>query len=132
MSPSWYRKVQTKLVNSGIFAKTEVIGAKARGWITEELYLDIYYDPTSGSYSYALIDRTLDCPGDKRLFGWDDYPHENVEEIKRLGSYPHHFQRREGDRWIFEESPMRGNVGKEIEIVIEKIRDHLRERTERG
>jgi len=126
MPLSWYREVRVKLEDSGIFTKVEVIGAKVRGWITEELYLDIYYDPTSGSYSYALIDRALGYVGDKRLFGWDDYPHENVEKIKRLKSYPHHFQRREEGRWVFEESPMRGDVRTEIELVIEKIKSYLK------
>jgi len=124
--PSWYRVVRTKLENAEIFAEVEVIGAKVRGWIKEELYLDIYHDPTSGSYSYALIDRTLSYPGDKRLFGWDDYPHEGVEEIKRLKSYPHHFQRREGERWVFEESPMRGDVKMEVELVIDKVKRFLK------
>ncbi|MFQ6090308.1 MAG: DUF6516 family protein [Candidatus Bipolaricaulia bacterium] len=123
--PSWYRAVRSKLEDAGIFTEVEVIGAKVRGWISEEVYLDIYYDPTSGSYSYALIDRTLSYPGDKRLFGWDDYPHENVEEIKRLKSYPDHFQRREGSRWVFEESPMRGDVRMEIGLVVERVKSYL-------
>lgn len=126
MPCSWYREVRTQLEGSGLFTEVEIVGAKVRGWITKELYLDVYYDPTSRSYSYALIDQGLRYPGDRRLFGWDDYPHESVEEIKRLKSYPHHFQRREGARWIFEESPMRGDVCKEIGLVLEKIGTYLR------
>lgn len=122
---SWYREVRAKLEASGIFTKVEVIGAKIRGWITGELYLDIYYDPSSGSYSYALIDRALESPGDKRLFGWDDYPHEGVAELRQLRSYPHHFQRRGEGGWVFEESPMRGDVRLEIELVIQRVRSYL-------
>lgn len=40
-------------------------------------------------------------------------------EIRNLDSTPHHFQKRTGKEWIFEESPMRGRVVEEIDIVIE-------------
>ncbi len=85
---SWYKDVIEKLENSKIFSDVEIVGAKVRGVIEEDLYLDIYYDLNSGSYSYALINRELPFPGDKRVFGWDDYPHENVEKkrISQLSS----------------------------------------------
>ena len=44
------------------------------------MFLDIFYDPTTKSYSYSLVDLELTYKGDKRIFGWDDYPHEGVEE----------------------------------------------------
>jgi hypothetical protein len=87
--------------------------------------VDIYYDPTTSSYSYALIDQTLPNSGDKRGFGWDDYPHENIPEIKRMESYPHHFQKRSKGRWIFEESSMRGDVEREMDFVIKAVKDYL-------
>lgn len=31
-----------------------------------------------------VIDLELPYKGDKRIFGWDDYPHEGVEEIKDI------------------------------------------------
>ena len=52
-----------------------------RATISETLFLDIHYDPTTPSYSYALIDLTSPHPGDKRILGWDDYPHEGVETM---------------------------------------------------
>ena len=58
LSSSWYQQVRTRLDSSGIFVRIEVIGAKVRAFIREELYVDIYYDPTTSSYSYALIDQT--------------------------------------------------------------------------
>ena len=129
LSSSWYQQVRTRLESSGIFVRIEVIGAKVRAFIREELYVDIYYDPTTSSYSYALIDQTLPDPGDKRVFGWDDYPHESVPEIKRMKSYPHHFQKRSQGRWIFEESSMRGDVKREMYFVIKAVKDHLCEET---
>jgi hypothetical protein len=48
-----------------------------------------------------------------------------VEKFRELKSYPHHFQKRLGEAWIFEESPMRGNIESEIELVIEHLRAYL-------
>jgi hypothetical protein len=128
----WYVTVKAKLERSRLFQRVEIIGAKVRAQITADLFLDIYYDPTSRGYSYALIDMSLSEPGDKRLFGWDDYPHEHVPEIRRLASYPHHFQRRQGSTWVFEESPMRGDVEREISLVIQYIRAYLRKQRASG
>ena len=128
----WHVTVKAKLERSRLFRRVEVIGAKVRAYINVELFLDIYYDPTSHSYSYALIDMSLSEPGDKRLFGWDDYPHEHIPEIRRLASYPHHFQRRQGSLWMFEESPMRGDVEREISLVIRYIRAYLKQRASGG
>jgi len=105
---AWYGSVLKSLRDSGLFVEVSLIGAKVRASLSETLFLDIHFDPTAGSYSYALIDLTAPYAGDKRIFGWDDYPHEGVEAIRRLPSYPHHFQRRAfNGQWIFEESPMR-------------------------
>jgi len=54
--------------------------------VDETTFLDIHHDPVSKGYSYALIDLKLPYPGDKRVFGWDDYPHEGIKEIKSLKS----------------------------------------------
>ncbi len=103
-------------------------GAKVRAVIDDARFLDIHYDPTTKSYSYALIDLSLRYPGDKRLFGWDDYPHECVAEIERLESYPHHFQRRGADgRWIFEASSMRGDIQQEMDTVIAFVKAYLQQ-----
>ena len=66
--------------------------------------------------------------GDKRLFGWDDFPHPGIEEFRELKSYPHYFQRRVGEVWVFEESPMRGDVESEIDMVIDRVREYLKSR----
>ena len=123
---SWYRAVIEKLTRVGIFEEVSIVGAKIRAGIDETTFLDIYYDPTTQSYSYALIDLKLPYPGDKRVLGWDDYPHEGMKEIENLESYPHHFQRRKEDgTWFFEKSRMRGKVEDEVDIVIAKIEDYL-------
>jgi len=122
---SWYKSVLQKLEEAGIFAEVKVIGAKVRAVVDETTFLDIHYDPTTKSYSYALIDLKLPYGGDKRVFGWDDYPHEGVKEIEALKSYPHHFQRRREGDWIFEESGMRGDIEAEIEAVIVEVRSYL-------
>jgi hypothetical protein len=123
---AWHKAVVEKLRACGLFSETILLGAKVRAILNETRFLDVYFDPTTRSYSYALIDLGLPYPGDKRLFGWDDYPHENIEAIRQLGSYPHHFQRRRQDgSWAFEVSPMRGNLEQEIDLVISTIRTYL-------
>lgn len=124
----WHQVVLRRLETSRLFGEVGLVGAKVRAAIDEARFLDIHYDPTTESYSYALIDLGLPYAGDKRLFGWDDYPHEGVIEIEKLKSYPHHFQRRAEDgSWIFEASPMRGDIEHEIDIVIAVVRAYLQQ-----
>ena len=118
-----HRAVVEKLQESGLFREVSLVGAKVRALLDDTRFLDIHFDPTTRSYSYALIDLRFPYRGDKRLFGWDDYPHEGVVEIRQLGSYPHHFQKRGKDGvWIFESSPMRGDIEHEIDLVIGYVR----------
>lgn len=124
----WHKVVLQRLEASGLFGEVGLVGAKVRAVIDEARFLDIHYDPTTESYSYALIDLGLPYAGDKRLFGWDDYPHEGVIEIEKLKSYPHHFQRRAEDgSWIFEASPMRGDIEHEMDTVIAVVRAYLQQ-----
>ncbi len=124
----WHRVVTQRLETSGLFSEVGLVGAKVRAVVDKTRFLDIHYDPTTKSYSYAFIDLGLPYPGDKRLFGWDDYPHEGVARIEQLKSYPHHFQRRtEGGSWTFEASPMRGDIKHEIDVVIAVVRAYLRQ-----
>lgn len=114
----WHKTVLQRLETSSLFCKVSLVGAKVRAIVDGARFLDIHYDPTTKSYSYAFIDLGLPYPGDKRLFGWDDYPHEGVSEIEQLESHPHHFHRRAEDgSWIFEISPMRGDIAHEIDTV---------------
>ena len=122
---SWYKIVLRKLDSAGIFSEVRMIGAKIRATIDQTTFLDIHYDPTTTSYSYALIDLQLPYCGDKRVFGWDDYPHEGVEALETLQSYPHHFQKRLDADWAFEESEMRGDIRTEIESVIAEVQSYL-------
>ena len=124
----WYKEVIEKLPASGLFSEVSLLGAKVPASFDETRFLDVHYDPTTQSYSYALIDLELPYPGDKRLFGWDDYPHEGVAELQELESYPHHFQRRPEDGgWIFAVSPMRGNIPHETDAIITALRDYLQQ-----
>jgi hypothetical protein len=116
-----------------MFKECLLIGAKVRAMINATMFLDVYYDPTTKSYSYGLVDLELTYKGDKRIFGWDDYPHEGVEEMKKLKSYPHHFQSRKDGKWTFEESPMRGDLLNDIEVVIKTVSEYLQStKTNRG
>jgi len=124
----WHKVALRRLEASGLFGEVGLVGAKVRAVIDEARFLDIHYDPTTESYSYALIDLGLPYAGDKRLFGWDDYPHEGVIEIEKLKSYPHHFQSRAQDgSWIFEASPMRGDIEHEMDTVIAVVRAYLQQ-----
>jgi len=122
----WYGPVLKTLRDSGLFVEVSLVGAKVRASLSETSFLDIHFDPTTGSYSYALIDLTTPYPGDKRVLGWDDYPHEGAEAMRRLSSYPHHFQRRASDgEWVFNESPMRGHVEREMNLVLATLHRYL-------
>jgi hypothetical protein len=119
----WYGPVLKRLRSSGLFGEVTLVGAKVRASVSDTMFLDIHFAPASGSYSYALVDLTSPYPGDKRILGWDDYPHEGVEAIRQLPGYPHHFQRRASNgEWVFEKSPMRGDVEREIGLVLDILR----------
>lgn len=122
----WHRTITEKLRSCNLFREVSLVGAKIRAVLDDTRFLDIHFDPTTRSYSYALIDLKLPYPGDKRIFGWDDYPHETVEAIRQLQSYPHHFQRRQPDgSWLFETSPMRGDIEGEIDLIIAAVKIYL-------
>jgi hypothetical protein len=124
----WYKAVIEKLRNSGLFSEVNLVGAKVRASVDEACFLDIHLDPTAQSYSHALIDLRLPYPGDKRVFGWDDYPHQGVVEIQQLERYPHHFQKRAEDGGcIFEPSSMQGDIEHEIDTVIAAVKAYLQE-----
>ncbi len=122
----WHGLVVEILRKGGLFVEVSLVGAKVRAFLSETCFLDIHFDPTTKSYSYALIDLTSPYPGDKRVLGWDDYPHEGIESIRRLASYPHHFQKRAANgEWLFEESPLHGDIGREMSLVLDVIKKHL-------
>lgn len=123
---SWYKAVLQELRQANFIAEVKIVGAKVRALVDETTFLDIHHDRVSKGYSYALIDLKLPYPGDKRVFGRDDYPHEGIKEIKSMKSYPRHFQRRREGGWIFEESEMRGDVEAEIETVIAQVKAYLK------
>lgn len=119
----WHASVIRILRESGVFSDVQLVGGKIRAFLSQTRFLDIHFDPITNSYSYALIDLTLPYAGDKRLFGWDDFPHPDYEALTSLKSYPHHFQERLKDgTWQFSESTLRGDVENEIREVIETIR----------
>ena len=119
----WHASIVRILRESGLFFDVQLAGGKVRAFLSQTRFLDIHFDPTTNSYSYALIDLTLPYVGDKRLFGWDDFPHPHYAALTSLKSYPHHFQDRfPSGEWQFSESTFRGNVEKEIHEVIETIR----------
>ena len=123
---AWHKSVVFRLEASGLFRDVALVGGKVRASINATNFLDIHFDPRTRSYSYALIDMELPYSGDKRVFGWDDYPHEGVAEFKLLPSYPHHFQKRAPDgTWLFESSPMRGDVDAEIDLVLALLRKFM-------
>lgn len=122
----WHASIIRILRQSGLFADVQLIGGKVRAFLSQTRFLDIHLDPTTNSYSYALIDLTLSYAGDKRLFGWDDFPHPDYAALTNLKSYPHHFQERlENGKWQFSESTFCGDVENEIREVIETIRQHI-------
>ena len=118
---AWHNAVRAKLESARLFIRVESVGGKIRAIVDSQRFLDIYFDPTTNGYSYALIDQAQARAGDQRVFGWDDFPHIGSEEFRKLSSYPHHFQRRVGDTWVFEESPMRGRIETDIDVVIEYV-----------
>lgn len=123
---TWHKSSTLKMEASGLFADVTLVGGKIRASIDETRLVDIHFDPKMRSYSCALIDVTLPYPGDKRVFGWDDFPHEGVAYFRRLPGYPHHFQKRAPDgSWLFEPSPMRGDIDIEIDVVLAVLKEFL-------
>jgi hypothetical protein len=119
----WHASIIRILRESGLFSDIQLSGGKVRAFLTATLFLDIHFDPISKSYSYAVIDLTTRYAGDKRLFGWDDFPHPSYDALTTLRSYPHHFQERQSDgTWQFFESSFRGNIETEVHEVINLIR----------
>ena len=124
----WHAGVMRLLRESGLFTNVQLSGGKVRAALSETRFLDIHFDPTSRSYSYALIDLTLPDPGDKRLLGWDDYPHPGAPDLAKLASAPHHFQQRQPNGgWRFAESPLRGEIERELPLVLAVIDEYLRQ-----
>jgi len=123
---AWYSQVIHQLRASGLFSDVRLVGAKVRATVDDKRFLDVHFDPTTSSYSYALIGSSLSVPGDKRLFGWDDCPHPGEQALTELPSYPHHFQARTADgRWHFEVSSFVGNIEEEIPDVVIYLRKYL-------
>lgn len=74
------------------------------------------------------IDLTLPYPGDKRVLGWDDYPHPGAPDLAKLSSAPHHFQQRQPNGgWCFVESAFRGEIERELPLVLAVIEEYLRQ-----
>lgn len=127
----WHAVAIHLLRASNLFSSVQLVGGKVRGSLRETLFLDIHFDPTTSSYPYALIDLTLPYPGDKRLFGWDDFPHPGDLAKEDLQSHPHHFQKRMPDgSWRFLESSFRGDIENEIPVVLAHIDEHLKSTSE--
>lgn len=55
----WHRRVLRSLETSNLFREVKLIGAKVRAHVDTMRFLDVHYDPTTGSYSYAFIDLEL-------------------------------------------------------------------------
>lgn len=122
----WHTTVVRQLRESGLFSDVQLQGGKVRATLDAARFLDIHYDPSSGSYSYALINLTLHFPGDRREFGWDDYPHPGNERLQALPGFPHHFQERLPDgSWHFTESPFRGQIERDMLIVLKYLKQFL-------
>lgn len=80
----WHASIIRILLESKVFLEVQLSGGKVHDLLSATLFLDIHFDPTTHSYSYAVIDLTLPYTGDKRLFGWDDFPHPDYEPLTRL------------------------------------------------
>jgi len=65
----WHASVIRILRESGLFMEVKLTGGKVRAILGATKFLDVHFDPTSKSYSYAVIDLALPYAGDKRLFG---------------------------------------------------------------
>ncbi len=123
----WHAMVIRLLRESGLFISVQLSGGKVRASLSAARFLDIHFDPTTQSYSYALIDLTLPYPGDKRIFGWDDYPHPGASELAQMKSAPHHYQERRPDgSWRFVESTFRGEIERDLPLVLIALVEYLR------
>lgn len=124
---AWHADALRTLRESGLFTEVNLTGAKIRAALDASRFVDIHFDPDTRSYSYALIDLTLPYPGDKRVFGWDDFPHPGQPQLQELDSHPHHFQERgPNGEWIFRASAFRGEIETEVDGVLRHLRAYLK------
>jgi hypothetical protein len=78
------------------------------------LQIWIHLEPESLDYAYQLITTVP-------LLRWDNAPHYG-----HLASTPHHFHDENGD--VFD-SPLTGNVKRDLKIVLSEIRKWMKEQT---
>jgi hypothetical protein len=73
-------------------------------------FLDIYFNRTTGKYSYTL------SQGEQRILGWDNAPHHPSQP-----NFPHHFHKEDG---LIVSSDLNGDPDHDLDIVrveIEKL-----------
>ncbi len=86
---------------------------KARVELAGGFLLDLYYNPTLGKYTYALIYR------DRKVYGWDNAPHH-----PGITNYPHHFHDEDGS---IRPSSLTGDPEQDISIVAVQVNARLQE-----
>lgn len=85
MSSIILRRVAEKLANYKIINRIEFLGTKVRAHMPKEYILDIFYNETTGKYSYTVFKRG------KRILGWD-----NAKHHLNIQTYPHHYHSKNG------------------------------------
>jgi len=101
-----------KLLQSPIILRIEFLGTKIRAHLSNEHFIDIYYNATLNKYSYTIIKRN------QRIIGWD-----NANHHKYVRSHPHHFHNIKGD---VTESPVKGNPIKDLGTVLREAKRILK------
>lgn len=86
---------------------------KVRLELTDGYLLDLYFNPTLGKYTYALIYR------DRKIYGWDNAPHH-----PGLATHPHHFHDEDGN---IQPSTLTGDPERDIALVIARINARFKE-----
>lgn len=106
------RRLAENLANYKVINRIEFLGTKVRAYMPEEYTLDIFYNETTGKYSYTVFKRG------KRILGWDNAKHHiNIQ------TYPHHYHSKNGK---IKPSELIGDPIKDLIFIINVIEKELK------
>ena len=105
------RQIASRLLGEPMVLRVEFLWTKVRAILSGGYVLDIYYNVSTGRYSFTLV------KGSKRIMGWDNAPHH-----VGISTFPHHFHDVDGQ---VRPSDLTGDPLTDIEKVLDRLRAFL-------
>ena len=104
-------RLADRLRGHPLVIRVAFLRTKIRAYLRHGFILDIFYNMSTGRYSFAVI------RGARRIMGWDNAPH-HVD----VATYPHHFHAIDGS---IKPSDLVGNPLVDIEKVLRKLEEFI-------